>query len=263
MSMRRIRAIVIDDEPLARSYLRTLLANSPDVEIVGEAADGRSAIAAIRDLQPELLFLDVQMPSLDGFELVERLGEASLPYVVFVTAYDQYALKAFEVHALDYLLKPFDGERLARSVRRAATLIRGGASGIDLKERLLAMLGDLSALERPISPVRIPVRSDGRIRFVEVERIDWIEASDKVSRLHVGKDVHVLRDSLTNLEEQLDPARFVRIHRSVIVNVARIREMQPWFQGDFVVILHDGTRLTSGRAYRQRLQAIARRGTGA
>ena len=251
-----LRAIIVDDEPLARRRLRSLLASETDVEIVGEYGNGRDAVEGIRELRPDLVFLDIQMPELDGFGVVREVGVAEMPAVVFVTAYDEYALKAFDVHAFDYLLKPVDRQRFASTLRRA----RSRAQGDDARalsnrlEALLAGLGGLGTQRQ--EPQRLPIRKDGRIFLVKPEDIDWLEADGNHVRVHVGKESHLIRETLGKLESRLPERSFMRIHRSTLVNIARIREIQPWFQGDYVLLLADGTRLTSGRSYRDRVRSL-------
>lgn len=247
----KIRALIIDDEPLARARLRTLLTDESDMEVVGECGDGLEAVAAIQDLEPDLLFLDVQMPTLDGFGVLEAVEPDKLPSVVFVTAYDRYALRAFEVHALDYLLKPFDRERFHKALERVrAELERTGKA--QANQRLLALLEDQKS-NRP-SLERLLIKTSGRVFFLCTQEIDWIEAAGNYVRLHVGNEAHLLRETMNGLEARLDPSRFLRIHRSTIVNVDRIQELQAWFHGDYIVILRDGRQLTLSRGYRQRVQ---------
>jgi two-component system LytT family response regulator len=248
-----IRALLVDDEPLARAHLRNLLSADPEITIVGEAGNGRDAVTAIRDESPDLVFLDVQMPELDGFDVVRAVGADRMPAVVFVTAYDEYALKAFEAHALDYLMKPVNRARFRDAVEHAKGALRGARAtgGNAPLERLIeAITAERRFLDR------LAIRTDGRIIFLRTDQIDWIEADDDHVKLHVGPKRYVHRDTLTRLEQRLSPGMFLRIHRSIIVNVERIREMQPWFQGDYVLILHDGTKLTSGRSYRDRVRAL-------
>jgi two-component system LytT family response regulator len=249
----KIRTLIVDDEPLARQRIRTLLASEPDIEVVGECADGRTALEVLEEHQPELLFLDVQMPLLDGFGVVEAMGADRMPVIVFVTAHDRYALRAFDVHALDYLLKPFDRARFQQTLVRARAAIRRDEKA-DLSRRLLALLGDIKEKAKPVQ--RLVVKSSGRVSFVRVEEIDWIEAAGNYLRLHVGTDVHLLRETMARLEAKLDDRRFVRIHRSTIVNIERIREMQPSFHGDYVVVLRTGAELTLSRSYRERVQEV-------
>jgi two-component system LytT family response regulator len=245
-----IRTLIVDDEPLARQRVRRLLEADPDVTVVGESGDGRQALADLRALRPDLVFLDVQMPALDGFGVLAELGAEATPMVIFVTAHDRYALKAFEVHALDYLLKPFDAARFAAALERAKAQLRQG-SAADWQERLRELLR--AAPGRPPGPERLLIKSGGRIYFVRIEDVDWIEAAGNYVRLHVGAEEHLLREALTTLEKKLDPGRFVRIHRSTVVNLERIRELQPAFHGDYVLILRDGTELAVSRGYRDRL----------
>jgi two-component system LytT family response regulator len=261
-----IRTLIVDDEPAAREGIRVLLREDPEIEIVGECPDGDSAARAIRDDPPDLVLLDVQMPGRDGFELLREIGPERLPAVVFVTAYDQYALRAFEVHAVDYLLKPFDDERFRQAVSRAKQQIRQGRIG-DLRERLLALLHAAPGATVPGQPAppaagtggylrRLAIRSAGRVTILGVKDIDWIEAEGDYVRVHVGKVWHLLRETMKRLEAQVDPERFVRIHRSTIVNVERIRELQPYSRGEYVVLLHDGTSLKLSRRYKDHLESV-------
>jgi two-component system LytT family response regulator len=249
----KIRALVVDDEPLARQRVRTLLEADPEIELVAECADGEQAVTALEEHKPDLVFLDVQMPLLDGFGVLEALGGGWMPVVVFVTAHDRYALKAFEVHALDYLLKPFDRERFQAALERAKAQVRKEQDG-GVSEKLFALLQDVKDARRPQD--RLVVKSAGRVYFVRIEDIDWIEAAGNYARLHVGKDTHLLRESMSGLEARLEARKFLRIHRSTIVNLERIRELQPTFHGDYAVTLRDGTELTLSRGYRDKLQEL-------
>ena len=252
VSARKIRALIVDDEPLARERMRSLLGIEPDVDVVGEATNGAEAVDAILDRSPDLVFLDVHMPKLDGFEVIEAVGAERMPAVVFVTAYDQHALRAFEVQALDYLLKPFDGERLQDTLRRVRRQIQHTETG-DFNERLMALVRDLKDEHRPRVD-RVVVKSGGRLFFLRTDEIDWIEAAGNYLRLHVGTEGHLLRETMTAIEARLNPETFFRIHRSHIVNIERVKELQPWFNGEYVVILRNGTKLTLSRGYRDRLQ---------
>jgi len=248
-----IRAVIVDDEPLARRRIGDLLAEAEDVEVIAECANGREAIEAIETSQPDLLFLDIQMPELDGFDVLQAIGVGHVPVVIFVTAYDQHALRAFEAHALDYLLKPFDDERFEGALQRARERIRQQQGG-DLDRRLRALLqdvrGDRGYLQRLVVP------TGHRSIFIRTEEIDWIEAERKYIRLHVGGRTHLLRENLSRMEATLDPAKFSRIHRSTIVNIDRIQAVESLFRGEYLVVLHDGTKLTSGRSYRRNLLAV-------
>lgn len=250
----KIRVLIVDDEPLARERLRRLLASEPNCELVGECGDGASAIATIRATSPELVFLDVQMPECDGFEVLESLGLDKLPAVIFVTAYDQFALKAFEVHAVDYLLKPINPDRLKQAWQRALNQIQQRETA-DLSRRLSALLADVGggvakALER------LAVKSSGKVVFIKVEDIDWVEAADNYVNLHVGNESLLHRETMSSLESMLPASKFMRISRSTIVNVDRIRELQPLFHGEYSVILRNGTRLTLSRTYRDKLAQL-------
>jgi two-component system LytT family response regulator len=248
--------MVIDDEPLARSRLRELLDRERDIDVVGEAGSGGEAIAAIGRLRPDLVFLDVQMPERNGFEVLAALEHAP-PAVVFVTAYDAYALRAFDVHALDYLLKPFDRHRFARALDRARAVLERRRADGTLDERIAALLAELAPGRRaaPAMLERIAVKRDGRVRLVPVADIDYVEAAGNYLRVYVGNERHVLRETLSAFAAKLDPARFVRIHRSTIVNIDRVRELEPYFHGDYIVRLADGRRLTLSRTYREHLRA--------
>ncbi|HEX9728202.1 MAG TPA: LytTR family DNA-binding domain-containing protein [Gemmatimonadales bacterium] len=247
-----LRAVVVDDEPVARSALSLALADLDGIEVVGEAATGEQAVSLIRSLRPDTVFLDIRMPGGDGFSVIERVGPSRMPVVVFVTAYDEFAVRAFEVHAFDYLLKPFEDERLAETVARLRRSL--GDGGGDLTERLRALLheqGEAAIHSRYAQ--RIMTSQGDRIRFVATRDIDWIEAARNYVRLHTGATRHLVRSSLGKLLTKLDPRQFVRIHRSTIVNVDRIREVQPWFGNDYVAVLQDGQKLKVSRTYRDQL----------
>ena len=250
-----VRVLIVDDEPLARAHLRSLLRERGDVDVIGECGDGRSAIDQIRRLTPDLVLLDIQMPELDGLEVIREVGPAKMPAVVFVTAYDEHALAAFEVHAFDYILKPVSRQRFTQAIDRVVGLIRAETPGTErpLAALIEAMRSERSALDR------IAVKADGRVVFIRVGEIDWIEADDDLVRIHTGKAVHAHRSTLTHLEERLPASKFLRVHRSTLVNVDRIREIQPWFQGDWVLILNDGTRLHSGKSYRSKVREYIER----
>jgi two-component system, LytTR family, response regulator len=256
--MSKIRTLIVDDEPMARERVATLLRQEQDVEVIGECEDGPQAVAAIRNQSPDLVFLDVQMPGCSGFDVIRGVGAERMPTVVFVTAYDHYALRAFEVHALDYLLKPFGRDRFQQTLKHAREALDRRIAG-DLGRRLLALVHDVKP-EQQDRLDRLIVKSGGRVFFVRTDEIDWIEASGNYVRLHLGEEAHLFRETMTHMESRLDGRRFVRIHRSRIVNVERIRELQPWFNGEYVVILRNGTRLTLSRNYRERLQEQLARG---
>jgi two-component system, LytTR family, response regulator len=250
-----LRVVVADDEPIGRQRLVRLLQADPETDVVATCADGEEAVVAIREHVPDVVLLDIQMPHLDGFEVVAALGEAHQPAVIFVTAHDQYAVRAFEVHALDYLLKPVDQDRLRDTMARAVSSTGRHPPG-GTTRRILSLLEELNARERSRGRDRLVVRTPERAFFLRCETIDWIEAAGKFVHLHVGRAVHAMRESMAELEQELDPTRFVRISRSAIVNLDRIQEIQPWFQGDYVLILTDGTRLTSTRGYRDNMRRL-------
>lgn len=264
----KIRTLIVDDEPLARRRLSRLLEEETEVDVVGVCASGREAVEAIRRDRPDLVFLDVQMPELDGFGVLAEVGAQRLPAVVFVTAYDRYALQAFEVHALDYLLKPYTPARLSATVQRAARQLQapGAEAGrlaellehLERERRALAERLEGTAAPAPTPPTpahtgRLLVKEGERMFFVPVERVDWLEAEGNYVRLHCGRDAHLVRATLGGMELQLDARRFTRIHRSTIVNVDRVKEVRPWFAGDYLVKLQDGTELRLSRRYRDRL----------
>ena len=251
--MNGIRAIIVDDEPLARDGVRMNLETEPDIEVVGEAGSGEEAVELIESLRPDLLFLDVQMPGLDGFAVLDAVGPNHMPVTIFTTAYDEFALRAFDAHAIDYVLKPYDAQRFGAAVDRARAQLNGRRKA-HTDDRLDALLEELRAKNQYLE--RLVVRSGGRILILRVAEIDWIEAASNYVRLHAGGREYLLRETMTALESKLDPMEFVRIHRSTIVRVDRIRELEPLFQGDYVVVLEDTTRLTSSRGYRERLQEL-------
>jgi len=248
----KTRVLIADDEPLARERLAGFLREDTSVDLVGEATNGCEAVERIRSLKPDVVFLDVQMPEMDGFDVLAQLQPEERPVVVFVTAYDKFAVKAFEVHAADYLLKPFDKQRLQSALQRAfGTLARKDPAQIH--QQLSALLNDLRP--QASAPGRLTVKSEGRVLFVNVQDIDWVEAADNYVALHVGRESHLLRDTMTALEARL-PKQFMRISRSTIVNTDRIKELQPLFHGEYAVILRDGTKLTLTRGYRDKLEQL-------
>jgi two-component system LytT family response regulator len=247
----KIRVVIADDEPLGRARLRMLLADEPWIDVVAECAEVPATVAAIGKFDPGLVFLDVQMPGGSGFDVIDAIGPARMPFVIFVTAFDRYALRAFDVHALDYLLKPFDRDRFREALGRAREQIERRSNG-DLERRLLALVSDLKPGPQPLE--RFVIKSAGRVFFVRAADIEWIEAAGNYVKLHVGSETHVFRETMNALEAKLDPAVFFRIHRSHIVNIERVRELQPWFNGEYVVFLTSGARLTLSRGYREKMQ---------
>jgi len=254
--MRRFSAVIVDDEGPSRRRIRQLLSGEPDFQVIGESDNGRQAIDLLRRSPPDVLFLDVQMPELDGFGVLEAIGAKAIPAIVFVTAYDKYALQAFEVHALDYLLKPFDQDRFRETLERARARVTT-AQAAELSEKLRAMMAALTPSPRE----RIVIKDSGRVTLLDTSTIDWIEAADNYACIHCGEARHVIRETMNALEKRLDRRMFVRIHRSYIVNIDRITEMQPWFRGDYLVFLRDGTRLKLSRSYRESLKAFLSEGS--
>jgi two-component system LytT family response regulator len=251
--MSGIRTLIVDDEPLAREGVRQLLAAHPDVEILGECADGFQAVETIESAKPDLVFLDVQMPELDGFGVLQAIELDELPVIIFVTAYDNYALQAFNIHAVDYLLKPLDPERFRIALGRARAEI-ALREAHHINENLRALLRTLK--NTPQYQSRLIVKSSGRVTIVKTADVDWIGAEDDYACLHAQGRKHLLRETMSGLENQLDPDRFIRIHRSTIVNVERIKELRPLFHGDYAVVLNDGTKLTASRTYKKRLDKV-------
>lgn len=249
--MKKIRTILVEDEPPAMDRLRSFVRRDSDVEIVAECGDGTKAVESIQTLQPDLVFLDIQIPEMDGFEVLRKIGPARMPLVVFVTAYDEYAVKAFEVCALDYILKPFDRARVEQSLQRVRMekdKVRSGA----LEQKLL----DLLNMRRSPYLQRILVKASGRLTFVNVREIDWIKAEGNYLELHYGKNSCLLRGALHQMESQLDPDMFLRTHRSVMVRIDAIREIQSAFGGSFVLIMKDGSRLPMSRRHRRKLPPV-------
>lgn len=253
--MDTIQTLIVDDEAVAREGLRKMLEAESDIELVGECADGREAAEAIQTVQPDLVFMDVQMPGMNGFEALMAVDETDLPVIIFVTAYDQYALRAFEVHAVDYLLKPFTNRRLQDALQQARHHLENSRTA-ELNEQINTLLERLDPQSRPAGNdpyvQRIPVRKRRRVQFIDVDTIDWMEAADNYVSLHVGDQNHLVRATLTEMEDKLDPKQFLRIHRSRIVNVDRIRELHPRGSGDCLIVLDDGTELLSSRTYSDR-----------
>lgn len=239
-----MRVVIIDDELPARKKIRTFLEDEPTIELVGEASDGLEAVAIIEQLKPDLIFLDIQMPHLTGFEVLQQLD--TIPSVIFTTAYDQYALKAFEVHAIDYLLKPFDQERFQSALKHAFQQPTSNLPS-QLSNLILALNKQRNYLQR------ILLKTGGKIIIIKIDDINWIEAEEKYVQIHTGKEKYLYRETMNTLEQELDPQKFVRIHRSYIVQLDFIKELTPWSHGDYLVILKDGTQLNMGRNYREKI----------
>ena len=252
----KVRALIVDDEPLARRRLLGLLADEPDVAVIGEAGSGSAAVEAIAGKRPDLVFLDVQMPGLDGFGVLRCTALAHAPVIVFVTAHDEHAIRAFEVQAVDYLLKPVTAARFHEAVRRAVTKVRAASAPDHARaiESLLAEIGPPAEDE-----IRIPIRQEGRVLLVRPADLDWVEADSDHLRIHVGREVYVVRETLSDLEGRLPSERFARIHRSIIVNRAKVRVVESVPKGGYVLVMTDGARLRSGRSYRETVQSLTRR----
>ena len=269
---RKIRALIVDDEALARKALRVMIADDPEMALIAECRSGREAVTAIREHSPDVVFIDIQMPEMDGFQVIEEIGVKEMPVTVFVTAYDKYALRAFDAHALDYLLKPFDYDRFGNALQRAKTQVRQQKLG-EMRERFLAVLKDLNpgaAAESSLNkesnkpsepdakgPIdRVVVKSGGRIYFLRVEEIDWVEGAGDYLSLHAGSQTHLIRERMGNFHSRLDSKKFLRIHRSTIINIERVKDIRPLSKGEYVITLTNGTRLNSSRGYRKVLQEL-------
>ena len=268
---RIIRALIVDDESLAREALLVLLNDDPEIEVIAECRNGKEAVTVIREQSPDVVFLDIQMPEMDGFQVVEEVGARRMPVTIFVTAYDKHALRAFEAHALDYLLKPFDHDRFGIALQRAKTFVRQQKLG-EISESLFAMLQDMklktgesptdadnrsperAAHKEPID--RVVIKSGGRIYFLKTEEIDWVEGAGDYLSLHSGNQTHLIRETMGNFHAKLDSQKFLRIHRSTIVNIERIKDIEPLFKGDYIITLTSGICLKASRGYRRELQAL-------
>jgi two-component system LytT family response regulator len=249
----KIRTVIVEDEPLARERLRALLGKDPEINIVAECGDGRSAVVAINEHRPDLVFLDIQLPERNGFDVIADLGSSKLPAIVFVTAYDRFAIKAFEVHAIDYLLKPFDAERFGQALKHAKSQI-GKPDSPGKGEAIRELAGD--ARPDRSGTKRISVKTSGKLVLIRTDEIDFVEAADNYVKVHVGSDVHVVRDTLGAFESRLPGDDFVRISRSCVINLDRVKELQPLEYGEYEVLLLDGTRLRLTRGYRGNLQRL-------
>jgi two-component system LytT family response regulator len=257
--MRNIRVLIVDDEPLARRGIRRLLEGEADFEIVGEAGNGQIAAAKIESEKPDLVFLDIQMPLAGGFSLIENAGAQNLPEIVFVTAYDEHAIKAFEAGALDYVLKPIDPERFQKTLKRVRQRLNARQTAA-IEPELLDVLRSLVKTETQNAPQafleRIPIKEAGRVFFIDAREIDWINACGNYIEIRAGREKHLLRETMDGIESKLSPSDFLRIRRSTIVRIDKIKELQPLFNGEFAVILQNGTELSSSRRYRKNLEAI-------
>jgi two-component system LytT family response regulator len=251
--MEKIRTLIIDDELLAREGVQRRLRKEPDIEIIGECGNGHEAVDAILRDAPDLVFLDIQMPLLDGFGVIEAVGATNMPQVIFVTAYDEHALRAFDVHALDYLLKPIDAPRFVEALKRARARVQGRNLEA-ISEQLQSLIESLRAEKRFLN--RLSIKTVQRIIFLSVDEIDWIEAAGNYVQVHAGRATYLLHATMNHLEEKLDSEKFLRIHRSAIVNLKQIKEVRPLFHGEYLVLLRGGAELTSGRSYKDKLQQL-------
>ena len=253
----RIKALIVDDEPLARDRIREMLKEHPEVEVIAEARNGQEAIQAVASQNPDLVFLDVQMPDLDGFSVLQNLDVQKIPLIIFVTAYDQHALRAFDVHAVDYLTKPFDRNRFAEAIDHAKVYMKGTKEPDTA--RILSMLQEIRAGERYLE--RFAVKNGETVFFVRAEDVDAIEAQGNYVRLSLAGSSHLLRDTLNNVESQINPRMFVRIHRRTIVNIDRVKEVQTWARGEYRVVLFTGAHYTLSRGYRQHFEKLIKLGS--
>lgn len=251
----KVRCVIVDDERLARQAIRDLLSADRELELVGEARDGDEALDLLQKTRADLLFLDIQMPEMSGFELIQALETqgTAVPATIFVTAYDQYALQAFDAQALDYLLKPIDEPRFQRAVASAKTRV-ASQKGWYSAEQLMNMLSGSQLVRKP--PTRIPVKAKGRVIFVRLEDVEWIEAEANYLRLHLAGESYLLRETMNSFEARVDGSQFMRIHRSTMVNIDRIRDVQPWFTGEYIVRMKSGKELTLTRTYRDNLRKL-------
>ena len=252
-----LRVIIADDERLARKKLHILLESEPEVQVVAECEDGRQTISAIHAHLPDLLLLDIQMPDLDGFQVLNEVPPGEMPVVIFTSAYDQYAIRAFEAHALDYLLKPFDQERLHHSIERACSEVRKSEDR-EITHRIMDLLSRVRSETRsgPEPEGRLVIRAKGRVIFLNLDEIDWVEAAANYVRLNVGKEAYFFRETISRIAERLNPNLFIRIHRSTIVNVRKIKELIPVNSGEYIVILKTGKELSCSRGHRAGLQSV-------
>jgi len=253
----QIKALIVDDEPLARDRIRELLKEHPEIEVIAEARNGREAIDSVVNHNPDLVFLDVQMPDLDGFDVLQNLNVEQLPVIIFVTAYDQHALRAFDVHAVDYLTKPFDRKRFAAAIEQAKVFMKGSKEPDTA--RILSMLQELRAGSRYLE--RFAIKNGETVFFVRAEDVDAIEAQGNYVRLNLANSSHLLRDTLNNVESQINPRMFVRIHRRTIVNIDRVKEVQTWARGEYRVVLVTGAHYTLSRGYRQHFEKFIKLGS--
>ncbi len=259
--LRMLRVVVADDERLARQKIRSLLESEPNITLVAECQDGRQTVSAINCFHPDLLLLDIQMPDLDGFQVLSEIAPREMPSVIFTSAYDQYAIRAFEAHALDYLLKPFDQERLHAAIQRARVEL-AKSENRDMTHKLLELLSHIKSgppTATTDSQDRLVIKAKGRVIFLDLEEIDWVEAAANYVRLNVGKESYLLRETISRTSERLDPNQFIRIHRSTIVNVRKIKELIPVNSGEYIVVLKNGKELSCSRGYRAFLQKVIER----
>ncbi len=254
MVVKALTAIIVDDESLSREKIHNLLDSDEEIEVVGECSNGIQALEQIHTKQPDIVFLDIQMPDLDGFGVVENIKGSRIPHIIFITAFDDYAIRAFEVNAIDYLLKPFDKVRFTEALERAKRINHS-----EKIEEINAQLQDLLEALKSQSPhlKRLVIKTSGRIYFIKTEQIDWIESAGNYAVVHCGKEKHLYRETLKSLSEQLDPGQFIRVHRSKIVNMDCVQEIQPWAHGDQLLILADGTELVMSRHYKENLEKLS------
>lgn len=255
---KKIKVLIIDDELLAREKIRTLLTEEDDIQILDECKNANEALSKVKSLKPDLIFLDIQMPGMDGFEMLENIKTRKLPLIIFTTAYNKYAIKAFDIHALDYLLKPFDKERFHKSIKRARNFLNDKKRD-ENNEKIFNLLKELKG-QQEASPKylkRMMIKTSGRILFLKTEDIDMIEASGNYLKIFSDEESYLIRGTMNEIEKKLDPVTFIRIHRSIIINLNEAKEFKPWFRGEYIVYLKNGTKLTSGRSYKNNLLKIS------
>ncbi|MFI5251498.1 MAG: LytR/AlgR family response regulator transcription factor [Bacteroidota bacterium] len=251
--MPKIKALIVDDEPLAREGIKQLLLREKDIQLIGESGDGFTAIELVKKHFPDLIFLDIELPEMDGFEILQELPLDHNPAIIFITAFNEYAVEAFNVHALDYLLKPIDPERFKNAIERARNNLRLHATS-EINEKFYDLIMSLKSREEPAR--RLLIKTAKRIFFVEMKEIDWVQAAGDYVWVHTRGEKYLIRQTMNDMDHSLDPATFIRIHRSTIVNIDRIKELQPLYRGDYAVVLHNGVKLTMGRTYREKVLSI-------
>jgi len=251
--LEEIKVLIIDDEPLARERIKNLLENEVDIEVIDESGNGFEALSKIQEKKPELVFLDVRIPEMNGFEIIEQIDEENIPHIIFVSAHEKYALRAFEMHALDYLLKPFDENRFQQALCRARERIQIRKTG-EITCRLKELIHNVKSEHKYLD--RLVIKTEGRIFFIKTDEINWIEAAGNYITLYLDNEKYLMRETMNCMEARLDPGKFIRVHRSKIVNIERIKEIQSWFNGEHLIILDNGTELNLSRKYKEKMKEV-------